>query len=117
MNIIKYTTSTNSMNLLKQILYYIIIFISLIKLISCAGTPQVENQSLILENKNLKEENRLLKESLESQSKHQEYKVSNSSEKKNSTKKINEAKSSPSAKKTSLSKSNPKPKYNYNPKF
>ena len=57
---------------------YLLIFISLIKLISCVGTPQVENQSLILENKNLKEENRLLRESLESQSKHQEYKVSNS---------------------------------------
>jgi len=117
MNIIKYITSTNSMNLLKQMLYYLLIFISLIKLISCAGTPQVENQSLILENKNLKEENRLLKESLESQSKYQEYKVNNSSEKKNSTKKPIEAKSSPSAKKTSSSKSNPKPKYNYNPKF
>ena len=117
MNIIKCTTSTNSMNILKQMLYYLLIFISLIKLISCAATPQVENQSLILENKNLKEENRLLKESLESQSKHKEYKVSNSSEKKNSTKKINEAKSSPSTKKTSSSKSNPKPKYNYNPKF
>jgi hypothetical protein len=105
------------MNLLKQMLYYLLIFISLIKLISCAGTPQVENQSLILENKNLKEENRLLKESLESQSKHQEYKVSSPTEKKNSTKKINEAKCSPSTKKISSSKSNPKPKYNYNPKF